>query len=91
MLITELTNLHLQAEATLPDGTTTGEMAERLYGSLKYDHALPQTWVDAMYQRGIEARGRFVWHYPKGSLHGMPLPLTLEAAMDLAFVAGFAT
>jgi hypothetical protein len=68
--------------------STTGDVAKALYDGTTYDHALPQGWVDWCRRRGIEARGRFVWGYPSGAgLAGMPLPLTVEAMIDLGKLA----
>jgi hypothetical protein len=51
---------------------------EYAYPGLTYDSALPQSWVDACYQRGIQPVGHVVWAYPKGSFGGHPVPVSEE-------------
>jgi hypothetical protein len=66
-----------------------GDLAKDLYPNITYDTALPQSWVDAMYQRGFDdVTGQFVWGYPdpKDS-HGQPLPLTTDAVSILSQLA----
>lgn len=40
---------------------TRGEAAEQRYAGQNYDHALPQGWVDACCEKGMDPRGHFVW------------------------------
>ena len=42
---------------------TVGEAASARYEGQTYDHALPQGWVDACCERGLDPRGHFVWLY----------------------------
>jgi hypothetical protein len=80
--------LNLRNESEL-NGATVGQIAEELYRGVTYDTALPQTWVDTMQNRGFDPRGVVVWGYPEGNtLYGQPLPLTVEAALMLANLAG---
>lgn len=65
------------------------EVTERMWPGVTFDTALPQPWVNAImaedaYWVGcdhgkFDPRGQIVWGYPKGSLFGLPLPLTIEA------------
>jgi hypothetical protein len=65
------------------------EYTSQLYPGVSFDTALPQSWVDAMANRGFDLRGQVVWGYPKeGGLYGCPLPLTEEAMMAMCLVAG---
>ena len=63
------------------------KLAASLYPDLTFDCALPQQWVDACASRGIDLRGQVVWGYPKG-VCSQPYPLTAEAAIKLAQLAG---
>lgn len=48
-----------------PKGTTKGEAADALYAGITYDCAIPQSFVDACYQRGFDdAACHFVMLYP---------------------------
>jgi hypothetical protein len=65
--------------------TTVGEAARYCYPNITYDTALPQEWVNAMQQEAeFDPRGCVVWGYPKGTVMGIPLPITREAADTLA-------
>ncbi|MEA3639954.1 MAG: hypothetical protein VBE63_08420 [Lamprobacter sp.] len=69
---------------------SVGELAEAIYPGITIDTARPISWDDAMQARGISTRGRFVWGYtPDDTLSGRPLPLTLEAMLDLAAISVF--
>lgn len=58
------------------DSMTVDEAAKAA-GLTSYDCALPQSWVDACYNRGLDVRGHFVWCYDD-SLMGYPHPITPE-------------
>jgi len=45
-----------------------------------YDTALPQDWVNLMTCQGFDPRYNFVWAYPRGSIFGIPYPLTPRGA-----------
>lgn len=48
-----------------------------------YDYALPQAWVDEVYQlTGIYPARFFVWLYPNGSIWGRAYPIC-EAGKEL--------
>lgn len=55
---------------------TIGEAAIARYEGQTYDHALPQGWVDACCERGLDPRGHFVWLYD--DYVGRPAPVTEE-------------
>lgn len=55
---------------------TRGEAAEQRYSGLNYDHALPQGWVDACCEKGMDPRGHFVWLFD--DYVGRPAPITEE-------------
>lgn len=82
---------HLLPEAELADlHISVGDLAKAIYPSITIDTARPISWGDAMQARGISTRGRFVWGYiPEDTLSGRPLPLTLEAMLDLAALSVF--
>ena len=48
-----------------------------------FDTALPQDWVNEITAAGFDPRGEVVWGYPKGSLGGLPIPLSAIAAHKL--------
>lgn len=48
-----------------------------------YDTALPQPWVNKITALGFDPRGQVVWGYPKGSIFGIPVPLSPKAAHKL--------
>jgi hypothetical protein len=48
-----------------------------------YDTALPQPWVNKITDTGFDPRGTVVWGYPKGSIFGLPIPLTPISAHKL--------
>jgi hypothetical protein len=52
----------------------------RTYPGCAYDTDLPIEWVADMTRRGFDPRYQFVWAYPKGSVLGIPYPLTPRAA-----------
>lgn len=54
---------------------TVGEAAQGRYPGKTYDCSLPQGWVDACTQRGLDPRGHFVWLYDDGDW-GLPAPIT---------------
>lgn len=61
---------------------TKGEIAEKLYGNLTYDIALPNGFISEMVEFNHtvpEITLSFVWIYPPGSTFGEPAPLTLKA------------
>lgn len=64
------------------------DLAEEL-GYKDYDTALPQTWVDAAYDRGWDVVGHFVWSYEKNTLVGNPLPVTKEGLMMLGEMGAY--
>ena len=51
------------------------DLARARYGAQTFDCALPQSWVDSMAARGIDARAHFVWLYPAGDIWGYPAPI----------------
>ena len=55
---------------------TRGEAAEQRYAGQNYDHALPQGWVDACTEKGMDPRGHFVWLFD--DYVGRPAPITEE-------------
>ena len=55
---------------------TRGEAAEQRYSGMTYDHALPQGWVDACTEKGMDPTGHFVWLYD--DYVGRPAPITEE-------------
>ena len=66
---------------------TKGEAAESATNGMTYDTALPQGWVDAMYERGFdhaELIGNFVWAYPSGDVSGVPYPITQDGLIIMA-------
>ena len=66
------------------------KLAASLYPDLTFDCALPQQWVDACASRGIDLRGQVVWGYPESAnWFGQPLPVTAEAAIQLAQLAAW--
>lgn len=69
----------LPSVVDLPEGTTKGELAERLYPGVTFDTALPQPWVNECQALGFDPRPGFVWGFPAGLIWGTPLPLTAEA------------
>jgi len=64
------------------------QLAERIYGGITYDTALPQQWITWASKLSVLAGDykdmeffcqHFVWLYPHGNVMGQPAPLTLEA------------
>jgi hypothetical protein len=51
------------------------DLARARYGAQTFDCALPQTWLDEMTARGIDARPHFVWLYPAGDIFGFAAPI----------------
>ena len=43
---------------------TVNQLAEETYPGDTFDTALPQDWVNAMRERGLDVRGNFVTLYP---------------------------
>ena len=64
---------------------TRGEAAEARYAGLTYDHALPQGWVDACCDKGLDPRGHFVWLYD--DYVGRPAPITGEGDRIVSLLA----
>ena len=69
--------------ANLPSHTTKGDLIDLLNPQVPYDVALPQDWVNHITKTGFDLRGKVVWAYPKGTVFGMPMPLTEEARSAL--------
>jgi hypothetical protein len=65
---------------------TVSEAALARYKDKTYDCALPQSWVDACYERGFEVRGNFVWLYD--NFCGRPAPITEEGERICSILAG---
>ena len=63
--------------------TCKQDLAKLVYPDTTYDTALPQDWVNAKVRQGFDPRPVVVWGYPKGSIFGLPLPLTVEAEAEL--------
>lgn len=64
---------------------TVGEAAKARYDGLTYDHALPQGWVDACCDKGLDPRGHFVWLYDNFS--GRPASITDEGDRIVSLLA----
>lgn len=76
----------------MPQRQTKGQLAEQVVPrDYSFDYALPQHWVDAMYERGQDVVPHFVWVYPRSggdvSMFGFPYPLTEEGKVMLCRVA----
>ena len=69
--------------SSLPTWTTKGDLIDLLNPQVPYDVALPQDWVNHITDRGFDPRGQVVWSYPKGTVFGLPMPLTEEARSAL--------
>ena len=69
--------------ANLPSHTTKGDLIDLLNPQAAFDTALPQDWVNLTTARGFDPRGQVVWAYPRGTLFGLPMPLTQEARSAL--------
>lgn len=69
--------------ASLPTWTTKGDLIARVAPQVTFDTALPQGWVNHITDRGFDPRGQVVWSYPKGTVFGLPMPLTQEARSAL--------
>ena len=82
MNVNRATNLPTTANLRA-NPTSKGELAKLVYPDTTYDTALPQDWVNAVTKQGFDPRPVVVWGYPKGSIFGMPLPLTVEAEAEL--------
>jgi len=64
---------------------TTVDEAAKLHGLRVYDTALPQPWVDDVYDRtGVYPVGKVVWCYDEAKTFGAAFPLTREGAAMLA-------
>lgn len=64
---------------------TRGEAAEARYAGQTYDHALPQGWVDACCEKGLDPRGHFVWLYD--DYVGRPAPITGDGDRMVSLLA----
>ena len=64
---------------------TRGEAAKARYDGLTYDHALPQGWVDACCDKGLDPRGHFVWLYD--DYVGRPAPITDDGDRIVSLLA----
>jgi len=64
---------------------TRGEAAEARYAGQMYDHALPDGWVDACKERGLDPVGHFVWLYDDWI--GRPAPITDEGERIVSLLA----
>lgn len=69
--------------ASLPAGTTKGDLIDLIDPQVTFDTTLPQGWVDDVTDRGFDPRGQVVWAYPQGTIFGLPMPLTEEAKTAL--------
>lgn len=69
--------------ASLPAGTTKGDLIDLIDPQVTFDTTLPQGWVDDVTDRGFDPRGQVVWAYPQGTIFGLPMPLTEEARKAL--------
>lgn len=78
----------LEQELTLPAAgrMTVGEAAETIYPGQCFDTALPQDWVNRMYERGFDVRGHFVTLYPRNR-SAYIAPITPEGVRMAAIVA----
>jgi hypothetical protein len=67
--------------ADIPEHMSKGELATLVYPHITYDTAIP---IDAykilLGEVGQDIARWYVWGYPQGSVFGMLLPLTAEAA-----------
>ena len=68
---------------------TVGRAAERLYPDETFDPALPQDWVNALYNRGFDPIGHFVTLYPKGK-PAYIAPITPRGVQIAAVIASAA-
>ena len=69
--------------SSLPASTTKGDLIDLLNPQAAFDTALPQDWVNHIISQGFDPRGQVVWAYPKGTVWGLPMPLTEEARSAL--------
>lgn len=69
--------------SSLPSWTTKGDLIDLLNPQVTFDTALPQDWVNHITKMGFDPRGQVVWAYPRGTLFGLPMPLTEEARTAL--------
>lgn len=76
----------LRVEPIFSDHMTVDEAA-KARGLKVFDVALPQEWVDAMNQRGMDVRGHFVWCYDGPGIFGYPHPITYEGEVMAGVVA----
>jgi len=67
----------------------TKQEAGEILGLKSFDCALPQTWVDACYERGWDVRPHFVWSYDDIMLSGAPHPVTKEGNRMAGQMAAF--
>lgn len=68
---------------------TVDDLARRAYPGVTFDPALPQAWVDSMFDRGFDVRGHFVMLYPAGKI-AYVAPVTEEGVRMAATVATYA-
>jgi len=71
------------------DPETVERVAARVFGGMTYDYALPIEWLRRFEKlTGLDPRGHFVWLYPKGSMAGIPGPITVEGLAALVNLGG---
>jgi hypothetical protein len=60
---------------------TKQERGERLFPGLTFDCALPQDWLNQFPGDQYDTvRSGTIWAYPQGSIFGIPVPITEQAA-----------
>ena len=65
-------------------GLSVGDLAAAyLRPGLTFDYALPQPVVDSWAADGTDLRGQAVWAYPRESVCGILVPLTIELAAKM--------
>jgi|WetSurMetagenome_2_1015567.scaffolds.fasta_scaffold24150_9 hypothetical protein len=68
----------------MPEPGMTVDQAAKALGLKVYDTALPQDWVNDMWERvGYKTFGKFVWCYDDAKSWGEPVALCPEAAAAL--------
>lgn len=71
---------------------TKGELADKLYGDMTYDTAIPQGWLDDAIERGMDMKvagslaSHFVMVYPAGFMPYVA-PLTADGVKVCAILA----
>jgi len=70
-------------------GCSVGDVARAQLGdSAVFDYALPQSWVDDCFERGLDPRGNMVWVYDENDFRfGGPWPITRRGIEILALLA----